>query len=350
MKHNPFENLKWLLLPVLLIILNIEGFAQQFTWHEGLFSFFDNTEFGKSKVKIPQTMAGVMLIPEIGLTWDSVHLVSTGVNLMHEFGSPEPIGRFYPTAYYNYNKGPFKFAMGAFPRALAVENYPRIFFQDSISYYRPNINGIFVGLSDKQNFLSLWLDWTGRQSTTVHEAFFVGMSGRYNIGIFYVQHYDYYFHYAMLMNPVVDEALHDNALFLTSAGINLSGKLFLNKLEANAGWVGALERARAENTGWIFMNGLFSEIRAEYRCIGLFNTFYTGHGLMYFYNNHGNNLYWGDPIYRAKTSDRLDAYLDFIRSSKINLEMTYSLHFLEGRIYHEQMLKLKVNLDGRVKN
>jgi hypothetical protein len=70
---------------------------------------------------------------------------------------------------------------------------------------------------------------------------------------------------------------------------------------------------------------------------------------MQFYNDHGNDLYWGDPVYRAKTSDRADIYLDFIRSSKINLELTYSLHFLEGRIYNEQMLKLKVNLDGRVK-
>jgi hypothetical protein len=349
MRPNSFNILKWTLVPVLLVILNYNGFAQQLIWNAGLFSFFDNTEFGKSKVKVPQTMAGVMLIPEAGLTWDTIHKINVGVNLMHEFGSSKAIDKFYATAYYAYNKKPFRFIMGAFPRSMAVENYPRLFFQDSISYYRPNINGIFVEYRQKKDYFNMWLDWTGRQSPTVHEAFFLGLSGRYNIGVFNVQSFGYYFHFASKMNPVVDEALHDNALLLTSAGVNFSYRFFPGRLEASAGWVAGLERARADNTGWIRKNSLFLEARAEYKFIGLYNTFYTGSRLMQFYNDHGNELYWGDPVYRAKTSDRLDAYLDFIRSSKINLELTYSLHFLEGRIYNEQMLKLKVNLDGRNK-
>lgn len=338
---------KSLLLPVVFILICYEGFAQELTWETGLFSFFDNTEFGQSGVKIPQTMAGVMITPEIGLKWDSGHIISTGVSVMHEFGSPKAIDKIYPVAYYSYNRGPFRFLMGAFPRSMAIEKYPRLFFQDSISYYRPEINGIFVEYRERQNFLNLWLDWTGRQSKTVHEAFFVGLSGRYNAGIFFLQHYDYYFHYAMLMDPVIDEALHDNALFLTSAGIDLSGKFSISKLETNLGWVAGLERARAENTGWISMNGLFLETRIEYKFVGLFNTFYSGDGLMYFYKDHSNNLYWGDPVYRAKTSDRTDFYLNFIRNDKINIELTYSLNFLEGRLYHEQMLKVIVNLAGK---
>ncbi len=349
MKHNSFNNIKRLLIPALFIMLSYEGFSQQLTWNAGLFSFFDNVEFGKSAIKIPQTMAGVMLIPEAGLTWDTVHKVNIGVNLMHEFGSSKAIDKFYTTAYYCYDSKPFRFIMGAFPRSVAVEKYPRLFFQDSISYYRPNLNGFFAEYRQGMDYFNVWLDWTGRQSNTVHEAFFLGLSGRYDIGIFNIQHFQYYFHYASKLNPVVDEALHDNFLFLTSAGISLSDRFFPGRLEASAGWVAGLERARADNTGWIRKNGLLLEARAEYRIVGLCNTFYTGSDLMQFYNDHGNDLYWGDPVYRAKTSDRADIYLDFIRSSKINLELTYSLHFLEGRIYNEQMLKLKVNLDGRVK-
>jgi preprotein translocase subunit Sec61beta len=101
-------------------MLSHEGFSQQLTWNAGLFSFFDNTEFGKSKVKIPQTMAGVMLIPEAGLTWDTIHEVNFGVNLMHEFGSSKPVDKFYTTAYYCYDSNPFRFIMGAFPRNMAV--------------------------------------------------------------------------------------------------------------------------------------------------------------------------------------------------------------------------------------
>jgi len=294
-------------------------------------------------------MAGVMLIPEAGLTWDTVHKVSIGVNMMHEFGSTKAIDKLYTTAYYCYDGKPFRFLMGAFPRNMVVEKYPRLFFQDSISYYRPNLNGLFAEYRQGTDYFNFWLDWTGRQSQTVHESFFLGLSGRYDIGIFFIQHFDYYFHYASKLNPVVDEALHDNFLSLTSAGIDLSDRLFPGKLEASAGWVAGLERARADNTGWFSKNGLLLEVRAEYKFIGLCNTYYNGSSLMQYYNDHDNDLYWGDPVYRTKTSDRADIYLDFIRSSKINLELTYSLHFLEGRIYNEQMLKLKVNLNGKVK-
>jgi hypothetical protein len=90
-------------------------------------------------------------------------------------------------------------------------------------------------------------------------------------------------------------------------------------------------------------------MRAEDKFIGLYNTFFTGDGLMQFYNDHGNDLYWGDPVYRARTSDRADIYVDLIKDNKISLEMTYSLHFLEGRIYNEQMLKVRVTLEGWMK-
>ncbi len=46
-----------------------------------------------------------------------------------------------------------------------------------------------------------------RQSKTVNEEFFIGFSGRYKTGIFYLQHFGDMFHYAGKMNPVVEEAL-----------------------------------------------------------------------------------------------------------------------------------------------
>jgi hypothetical protein len=337
------------LILISLLLADCAVNAQTADWRAGLFSFFDNVEFGRSAFKIPQTMAGVMLVPEGGITWDTIHRINIGVDMMHEFGSSKAIDKFYATAYYLYDSKPFRFIMGAFPRNMALEKYPRLFFQDSISYYRPNMNGIFAEYRHENDYFNMWLDWTGRQSHTVHEAFFLGLSGRLNAGIFFIRHFGYYFHYASKMDPIVDEALHDNGLLLTSAGIDLSDKFFPGRLEASAGWVAGLERARADNTGWISKNGLMLEARAEYKFIGLYNTFYTGSGLMQFYNDHGNDLYWGDPVYRATTSDRADIYLDIIRKNRTNLELTYSLHFLEGRIYNEQMLKLKVNLEGKSK-
>lgn len=338
------KTLFWILFS--FFIISIDTFAQQKEWRVDLFSFFDNTEFGRSAFTIPQTMAGVMVAPEIGLTWDSVHKVNIGVNLMHEYGSPKAIDKFYPTAYYEFNRGPWRFIMGAFPRSRATEKYPRLFFRDSISYYRPNINGIFWEYRPNQNYINVWLDWTGRQSKTVNEAFFIGFSGRYNYGIFYLQHFGFMFHLAGKMDPVVEESLHDNLLFHTSAGIDLSGKTFFRTFEANAGWVSRLERSRSDNTGWIKLNGFLMETRLEYKWFGLFNTFYSGNGMMYFYRQRGNELYWGDPVYRAKLYDRTDLYISFLQNRTVNIDLTFSLHFLENRVYNEQMLKVFVNLNS----
>jgi len=331
---------------ILLLFISTVSFSQEKYYRLDLFSFFDNTEFGRSAVTIPQTMAGVIAAPEMGLTWDTLNKVSVGVNLLHEFGSPKAIDRFYPTAYYEYSRGSFRFMMGAFPRSRALEKYPRLFFQDSVSYYRPNMNGLFWEYRKSKNYLNVWLDWTGRQSKTTNEAFFIGFSGRYNYGVFYLQHFGYMFHLAGKMDPLIEEALHDNILFHTSIGIDLSDKTFFSTLETNAGWVSRLERSRSDNTGWIRLNGFLMETRLEYKCFGFFNTFYSGDGMMYFYKEKGNELYWGDPVYRAKMYDRSDFYVTFIQRRAVNVALTYSLHFLEKRVYNEQMLKVVVNLNS----
>jgi hypothetical protein len=294
-------------------------------------------------------MAGVHIAPELGVVWDTLNKVNIGVNLLHEYGSSEVIDKLYPTAYFESHRGNIRFIMGAFPRSRTIDNYPRLFFQDSISYYRPNINGIFTEYRKDGNYLNVWLDWTGRQSKTLNEQFFIGFSGRYNIGVIYLQHFGAMYHYAGKMNPVVEEPLHDNLLFLTSAGIDLSGQTGFSKLETNAGWVSRLERSRAENSGWVPSNGFLAETRVEYKWIGLFNTFFKGDDMMHYYNELQNKLYWGDPTYRSKISDRTDFYIRFLQSHTVDLELTYSLTFMENRMYHEQMLKLIVNLNS-IKN
>jgi len=331
---------------IILVFLCGTGYSQEKIWRVGMFSFFDNLEFGGSEVKIPQTMSGVMFAPEGGLRWDSVHRISVGINLMHEFGNSEVIHNFYPTAFYELTKGPFDFIMGAFPRDRITNNYPRLFIQDSVSYYRPNIEGIFLEFRHNDSYVKAWLDWTGRMSRTVREAFIASINGRYNYKILYVEHFGHMYHYAGEMDPVVSEAYHDNLLFKTSAGVNLSGMTFFDKLEMNAGWVAGFERARADNTGWIKMNGFSTETRVEYKGIGMFNTYYNGDGLMVFYEDHGSDLYWGDPVYRAGKYNRTDFYISFFRNRQIDMELTYSLHFLEGSIYHEQMLKVKIDLNN----
>jgi hypothetical protein len=294
-------------------------------------------------------MAGVRLAPEVGFSWDSIHSVNFGANFLHEFGSSKVIDNITPTVYYKMEKASFRFYMGAFPRKYVVEKYPRIFFQDSISYYRPNINGIYWEFCKNKNYINVWLDWTSRQSLSMHEAFFMGFAGRLNFGILYVQHFGYMFHFAGKMNPIITEALHDNGLFLTSLGFDFAGKTDFEKLEVNAGWVVGLERARADQTGWITQPGLMVEANIEYKGIGIFDSFYKGESQMKYYGDHSNELYWGDPVYRAKIYNRADLYLNFFHNTIVNLKLVYSLHFVEGKIYHEQLLKITFDLNNSKK-
>ena len=328
-------------------LISFDAFSQDILWKASVNTFFDNNEFSKSEYKIPQTMSGVLVAPEIAIRWDSVHIVSAGINLLHEFGSSDQVDKFYLTAYYEFNKHPYRFMMGAFPRAIVLDKYPRLFFQDSIGYYRPNMNGIFWELNSGGNYLTLWLDWTSQISETVRESFFVGMSGRYDLGIIYLQHFDYMFHYAKDLDPVVDKGIYDNAMLLTSAGIDLREKTFLDVLDINAGWLSGIERSRKGENKWVINNGLLIETTIGYKRLGLMNTLYLGERQMTFYKEQSNNLYWGDPIYRAGNYNRTDFWINFIAGSNVNVRLTCSLHFAEGRVYHEQMLKALINFNNR---
>ena len=335
---------------VLIVLLNLfiipQAASQGFKWKLGLLSFFDNNEFAGSAFAIPQTMAGVVLSPELGLGWDSVHRISTGIHLLHEFGSVTTAGKIYPTAYYNYNKRHWRFIMGAFPRDMALDRYPHVFFRDSVSYYRPNINGMFWEVKKDNNYFNLWLDWTGRMTETERETFFVGFSGRYNSGIFFAQHFGYMYHFSVSMNPPPGDALHDNILLFTSAGIDLSERTFLDNLEASVGWVAGMERARADQTGWMQLNGMLFELRIGYRYLSLHNSYYKGKGLYQYYSEHKNNLYWGDPMYQSGSYNRSDLSFRFLQTGKVSLDLIYSLHFAEADIYHEQALKVRIDLNN----
>lgn len=334
----------------LFIIFSCTGlltslFSQEFVWKTGVHSFFDNTEFSGSNVQTPQTMAGVHLAPELGLKWQKKHHVYAGVDLLHEFGSKETIDYYDPILYYEYAGKPFHFYMGAVPRNILLDKYPRMFFQDSINNYRPVINGFFWELEKKKNYANVWLDWTGRQSETQNEAFFMGWSGRYNYKLLYAQHFGYMYHFAKKKDPVIDEAIHDNGLLLTSIGLDFADNTGFAKLEINAGWSVGMDRDREVGT-WNRPQGFLSEAKIEYQGIGLFNTLYLGEKQQVYYNDHANNLYWGDSFYRLKKYDRADIYIQFLKTSAVNIRFTCSLHFAEGKVYNQQSLYATVDLNN----
>jgi len=322
----------------------IEGFSQEIGWRTKISYFFDNSEFAHSDVIIPQTMSGVHLAPELVFEYDSLHSIVAGADLLHEFGSDGFIDKLTPTAYYQFKKEDFRFVMGAFPRGMVLEKYPRFFFQDSIGYYRPNMNGLALVYDNKTLKGNLWLDWASRQSYTDREAFFVGFSGEYNRGIIFAKNFSYMYHFAGVMEPTHFEALHDNILSITSIGVDLSGLTFVDQLSVSAGWAVGLDRARSGGSDWLAHNGLYCEIAASYRWVGVLNSLYIGSPQMYYYGIYNNELYWGDPFYRAGSYNRTDLYINFLDRDFGTIKLLYSLHVCEGELYQQQVLKLSFNI------
>jgi hypothetical protein len=348
-KHTIYMKKEFIGLLLILegVCMNVS--SQEFVWKAGVYNFFENTEFANSTIQIPQTMAGVHLAPEAGLTWNDNHRVSAGFDAMHEYGSDKAVDFFDPIVYYEFTGKRFRFYAGAFPRKSVLDKYPRMFFQDSIQNYRPVVNGIFWEYHSGRNYMNVWLDWISRQTYTRREAFFLGWSGRYNFTVFYGQHFGYMLHFYHVKNPQTPEGLRDNILTLTCLGIDLSGRTQFEKLEANVGWAVGLERNRNIGT-WHRPHGLLSEIKVEYKGLELYNTYYRGQSQQVFHNDHISELYWGDPMYRTKEYNRSDLSIWFYKSQAVNLKMTWSLHFAEQTLYHAQLFTATFELDNLKKN
>ena len=113
----------WAGLVLLLLALPLSA-QTAFVWQAGAQAFFDNEEYARSAVQSPQTMAGVHLAPQVGVSWQGRHRVFAGVDALKEFGTDRVIDRADLMAYYEFESPAFHFRMGAFPRRDVLGRYP----------------------------------------------------------------------------------------------------------------------------------------------------------------------------------------------------------------------------------
>ena len=174
----------------------------------------------------------------------------------------------------------------------------------------------------------------------------MGWSGRYNKDIFYGQHFGYMFHFAADMNPDNHTPVRDNGRLWTALGIDLSSKTQLDELDINAGWAVGLEQNRATDEGWVCPQGILSQIRAEYRGLGVFNTFYKGESQNISFDEFGSQLYWSDRLYQSSIYNRLDGYINFLKTDIVNLKFIFSIHSVNSGTYYSQQLYATFDLDN----
>ena len=323
-------------LSVLVILASFSAISQQLEGNINFHTFADNREYAKSD-RFSQTIFGARLSPEIGVLIDSTHRIRIGLNAFHEFGSPRFATKVDPVIYYQYQKQSWNFYMGVFPRVNLLDDYPRVVFNDTLTYYRPNVEGMMVKLNTGKGYQTVWIDWTSRQTDLARETFLFGLSGYFKSGIFFASHYAMMFHNAGPGINIPGDHIQDNGAAAIKLGVDLSDLTALDSLTFNTGGIMSFERTRSISD-WKTPAGILLEMHAGYRKFGITNSLYLG---------EGHNLVYGDQFYTAKKYNRTDLSYTPIRYKNIEGKFTFSLHFLEGVIDNQQAFSLRYNIGGK---
>ncbi|MDR3366176.1 MAG: hypothetical protein LBO71_04325 [Prevotellaceae bacterium] len=320
-------------------------------WSATFFAFADNREYKPEQRQVPQSLLGSWLVPEVGLRFDSIHRLCTGVGLLQQFGDVEKFpSRVEYVAYYRYCAKPFELYAGVFPAQQLLADYPNALFYDSIVNLRLNSANIFWKIFGEQWHADIWLDWAGRQTATQREAFLVGVAGRYRIKSAYAALQSYMHHFAGAAGRS-DQHIVDNGMARLCLGVATPVGLLLDSLNANAGMLGAYSRERSVDPHYRFSGGFFGEVMLEKFGVGVKNTLYIGDNLMPLYAKYSaERLYWGDPFYQNTLYNRSDFYVQLFDTHSVQAKFTWSMHAAAGILSHQQLFTLNVNFNSQQKS
>ena len=315
----------------------------------GLNYFFDNTEFSSSTLTIDQTMKGVHLIPGVAVEWDKNNSLHGGTDLLNISGSQKTIEKIDLVAYYQFQSRKTLFRAGSFPRQNILSNYSDFFFKDSIRYFRPNLQGLFWQVSNPTSFFNLWLDWTGHQTATQRESFFIGASANKRQHLFFADFQSYMFHYANTAPRNPEYHVCDNLLAHLSAGVDLTSLTQLDTLMFAVGILEGFERERGMDNMTFTPSGLVVRNEIEYGKVGVSNTLYWGDARMKLYEKHGWNLYWSNPFFRSGSYFESKWYWNMLKNSYVNGKLAMEFHVSEGKVFFEQLFTLSASVDKLLK-
>ena len=318
------------ILYIVFLFINTQSILSQqlHSWRIQDFTFLDNREYFNPYAK-PKTIIGTRLDLSAGFRIDSLSVLYVGGDALYEFGSHAKDTKFYPTLYYQYRGKKINFLFGAFPRVQNLQ-YPRILHNDTLQYYRPNLEGALLSVRLKRGYQKAWIDWTGRQTKTDHESFMAGTFGRLNFGKIYFENYYYMFHYAGTLS---EKYVRDNGGALFLLGYDLQKEYHL---DFSGGLAFSDDRVRPNPFYYSF--GFYSKVKFDYKIYQAKLTYYKGMPV---------SLKNGESIYKAGTYLRLDAGIHLINRKNIQLLFEFSGHFVDFNMDESQKLLLFVTLDNR---
>jgi hypothetical protein len=290
--------------------------------------FLDNREY-KAFIPRSRTYSGTRTALDFGLNLDSMNHFIVGVNALHEFGAKPFFGQVDPVAYYKFTGKNWNFYAGEFPREGLLDDYPRALLNDTLRYYRPNVQGLLARYQTENFTETGWIDWVSRQTDTQREQFLFGFSGKYKpvtYGPFYVTHYFFLMHDAGAAIPVPNDRINDNGAGEIKLGLDFSHKTVLDSLTIEAGGLMSFQRARGVD-GFQTPKGFVFSAYLSYHKLALYDEFYHG---------QGSTIDYGDSFYSKPTYNRVDVIYTPFMFDRIKGQFIASFHFTPGHLNDNQ--------------
>ena len=324
-----------LLLAIAALWTTMDVFPQGFVYKTGFFGFFDNREYFNEYVN-DQTIFGTRISGELGYAFSENSRIMAGLDYLYEFGSKgEWIAPDLITYYHGRSKNA-QIYMGAFPR-LGKISMPFALMSDTIGYYHSTVEGILLEYRKDQFYHNIWIDWTGRQSSTRRETFLLGFSGYLQKGVFLYQHHFVMTHLAHSLNG--DEHIRDNAGFAVMPGVSLTSFVPVDSLSISAGLLASYDRVRGIYD-FSFPAGFLGEVNALYRGFGIKGTVYAGQEQV---------ITSGEGFYKSDRYGRADFFYEMVKPG-VTGKVQFSMHFIPGVMDISMQLVIKASLEGVFRN
>ncbi len=319
---------------MLLLLALTPQFAQKIEWNAGINGIADNREYFNDYVA-PQTIFGTRGRFELGFSTDSIHHARAGLDYFYEFGSYLGASRPDLLIYYHARKNPYHFYMGAFPRKNLLD-YPLFLLSDTLHYFRPNIQGMYLSYQKKWGHQTVWIDWTSRQTKIKPENFLFGFSGKIKWHPFYAGHHFLMFHQACPAVKKPGEHLRDNggADFFTGARWKNTG--LFDTLDIQLMATLSIDRLRGVYS-WRMPMGIMPRFQIHYRSFGIKALYYLG---------EGHDVVHGDGFYQARRYGRVDFLFFPILQEKVRGMFAFTMHYIDGQIDYSQRFLLRMELSS----
>ena len=302
------------------------AFAQTlFDVHFNGFAFLDDHEYD-ALIPLRKTISGTRTDIDFGFHPDSLNSFVVGVNTLHEFGGQPFFVQANPVAYYQYSDKQFLIMGGEFPRQGLLSQYPRALLNDTLMYYRPNVEGILLRRQNATGYETGWIDWLSRQTATNRNQFLAGFLGKLNpdfSGPFYFSHFFMFMHDAGTKPLQPNSPIEDNGGAQVRLGLDMSHKQKLfDSLSFEVGAMGSAHRVRSE-FNFMYSKGFVASFFASYKTISFYDEFYKG---------QPNYILYGDPFYVKPIYNRLDVTYTPIVINRLKCSFMFSFHQSPARL------------------